>query len=79
MIKQIGQRYRVRQDPYFHGFWCIVDREVLRLHVKYLTSGFDWPSLRVEIRHCVMHFRDPGDALKMVELLEISDKCNGEG
>jgi hypothetical protein len=75
-MKQIGQRYRVRQDPYFHGFWCIVDR--IALNSLYIISRASWATYRVGDSQ-YYHFRNPKDALEMVRLLEISDKVNGEG
>jgi len=68
IIKQLGQRYRVRQDPYFHGFWCVVDRYWLR-------DGATWSTALIGgvLDH---HFREADDALQMVKLLEISDKVN---
>lgn len=70
--KQIGQRYRVRQDPYYYGFWCVIDR--------YLWTVFlsEWRIRRLKIGDKIMHFRDFDDALQFVKLLEISNNCNEE-
>jgi len=82
-MKQIGKRYRVREDPSFHKYWCIIDRQQLFIvdatpyfHRKYNP---DWSSARVFSGIKAAHFTDFNDAIAFVKLLEKSDACNRMG
>lgn len=70
-MKQIGLRYRVRQDPKHFGFWCVIDRYYLRNLFNYANSlgGYCWnTSLVIQA-----HWRSYDDALEFVRLLEAAE------
>lgn len=79
-MKQISNRYKVREDPYFHELWCIIDRSQFMVDLPpYFHWEFhpDWRNARVIAGIEPAHFTDFDDAIEFVRLIELSEKING--
>jgi hypothetical protein len=79
-MKQISDRYKVREDPCFNGLWCIINRSQLFIvdttpyfHRKYNP---DWRNARVIAGIEPAHFTDFDDAIEFVRLIELSEMLN---
>ena len=75
-MKQISNRYKVREDPYFHGLWCIIDRsQLFKVDFTLYFIG-NWRNSRVIAGIEPAHFTDFDDAIEFVRLIELSEMLN---